>query len=172
MKTKIIFYSMTGRNKQLAETLARELSAELIEITESKTRTPIKIGVDLLFKRIPKVIFDKKAVNKGDKIILIGPTWFGRISFPLKSAILHIKDKIEDYVFISFSGGGEGDKSNPDLEKEVTDLVGIKPSLFLNIHVADLIDSSEAVTQEQIWEYKVSEEEINEIVRGIVSKVQ
>ncbi|MCK4731406.1 MAG: flavodoxin family protein, partial [Methanophagales archaeon] len=55
MKVTVISYSLTGNNEALAASIASEISAEHIRITESKPRTNVTIALDMLFNRTPKV---------------------------------------------------------------------------------------------------------------------
>ena len=85
MNIVIVYYSFTGNNKYLAESIAKELSAKQIKITEPITRTMGKITADAIFNRMPRVHPDPVIMKNYDMILFFGPVWLGQVAFPLRT---------------------------------------------------------------------------------------
>lgn len=55
MKTLIVYFSFSGNNELLAKDVAKDLEADLLQITEPKKRGIFRIMLDMLFNRFPKI---------------------------------------------------------------------------------------------------------------------
>jgi NADPH-dependent FMN reductase. len=71
----------------------------------------------MLFNRTPKVnpIADK--VEDNDLVIFVGPVWMGQVAAPLRAYFKHLKGRLDQYAFVSISGGADG--PNPKLAGEL-----------------------------------------------------
>ena len=91
MKTAILFYSLSGKTKTAAETLAKETGADLIEITEKRKRNlftaffsgcPQAIGL-----KASKINPPAEDLNTYDQLTLMAPIWAGHPA-PALNAII------------------------------------------------------------------------------------
>lgn len=155
MKTAIISYSFTGNNDALADSIAKELSAEHIKITEQKPRKSGSIFTDMVFHKIPKVQPAPEILSQYDKIIFIGPIWFGQAAAPLRAYLRYIKDHPRKYAFASLSGGAIG--TNPKLEGDLIKRTGMKPIAFVDMHIADLLPAEPKPTMKDTSSYRLTE---------------
>lgn len=172
MKTTIISYSHTGRNKALAENLTKKLSAKHITLEEAKKRSNLTIVLDLIFNRTPKIKFDLKHVKDTDFLILVGPVWMGKVAFPFRALLKNLKNTSYKYVFVSLSGGEQGNaKANPNLEKELTDRAGKKPIKVINLYVADFLPKDPKPELKDIFKYNVTEEDIEKVSKKVIEKL-
>ena len=134
---KVVSYSLTGNNEALAASLAAELAAEHIKITESKARTMGTIILDMLFKRTPRVSPIPDKVEDNDLVLFVGPVWMGQVATPLRACFKHLKGRIGQYGFIAISGGADG--ANLKLAGELKKRAGKEPSALIDLHIADLL---------------------------------
>ena len=103
MRPVILFYSFTGNNRLLAETLAARLGCPTVEVVETRRRTPLRILLDLALRRFPKIApLDLPAY---DRLIVISPLWNRWIAHPMRAALRALGGEIGPYAFVSFSGG-------------------------------------------------------------------
>jgi hypothetical protein len=136
----VVFYSLTGKSRETAERLAKAMSADLVEIVEEQPRKPGFLGymgatLDSLRKRKPK-IKDTPSVGAGDRVILCGPIWLGRIAGPLRTWLDQHGKRVSQLVWVPHSGaGGEWTKATAEL----TELMGRAPS-----HVAPFAENDAA----------------------------
>ena len=114
-KTVVIYYSLGGCTKKVAEIIAEITKAEIIEIEMedpySKVGAYTRGSFDLLKKRLPvlKNFFDLK---DAETVYLGGPVWFYTVPPPLRSlvAVDSFIDSIYGKKIIPFctDGGNKG----------------------------------------------------------------
>lgn len=80
MKILAISYSLTGNNEALAKSVARELAAEHLKITEPKSRTIGSIVIDMIFNRTPQVQPMPDRLGHYDLILFFAPIWMGQVA--------------------------------------------------------------------------------------------
>lgn len=125
MKTAIVYYSMSGNTKMIADSIAKALSADMIELI------PKKAYPDKGFK---KFIWGGKAAVMGDKpalepysfdasaydlIVFGSPVWASSVAPPIRTFISENKNDLKSKrfgVFLCYSGGG-ADKAILKLKK-------------------------------------------------------
>lgn len=169
-KTVVISYSFTSNNEALATGIAEELGAEHISLKEPKPRTTGSIAFDMLFKRTPQVQPLPASWGEGDFLIFVGPVWMGQIASPLRSYFKHLKNHPASYAFVSISGGADG--SNPKLEAELVKRTGSKPTVLLDMHIADLLPSDPKPSRKETSGYVVTPADIQELTHKTVQAVR
>ena len=125
MKTAIVYYSMSGNTRTVAERLAKELCADLIEIQPVKeypsegARKFIWGGMKAVMGEKPKL--QPYGFSGGyDRIIIGTPVWASNISPPIRSFICQngnaLKKAKSIAAVICYAGGG-ADKAIEKLKK-------------------------------------------------------
>lgn len=138
MKTAIVFYSMSGNTKMIADQIAKALSADMIELIPEKAYPD---------KGMKKFIWGGKAAVMGDKpalepysfdagaydLILFGsPVWASSVAPPIRTFISENKNDLRSKqfgVFLCYSGGG-ADKAILKLKK-LLDIENFKAEVAL-----------------------------------------
>ncbi|EHQ24208.1 flavodoxin family protein [Mucilaginibacter paludis] len=166
MKITVISYSLTGNNQALASSLATELSAKLIKITEFKTRTTTTIMLDVLFDRTPQVSPKADALGKNDLVVFVGPVWMGHVATPLRAYLNYIKAKPSPYAFVSISGGSDG--ANPKLAGELKKRTGQTPVALIDLHVADLLSAGPKRDRDSISAYRLTNGDVKQFTDTIL----
>ena len=122
-KPLIVYYTLTGKNKIIAEELKKQLNADIAELKTVSERSGIWGFVVSGYENI----FDKDAdlqpftadLTAHNPIILCAPIWMQKISSParvfLKNPALKGKDL---YIFASFQGRWGEDKE-AELKKDL-----------------------------------------------------
>jgi len=170
MRKLVISYSMTGNNDGLAKSIAKDLGAEHIRITEPKKRTNGKIAMDMIFNRTPKINESMKDLDTDGLVIFIGPVWMGHVASPLRRCFKDLKDHINHYALISISGGALG--PNPKLADELTKRMGKKPTAVIDLHIADLLPSDPKPTRQDTSVYRLNEQDIRNLTGRAVKEIQ
>lgn len=91
MKTLIVYYSLEGSTKMIAEKLAEKTGADLYEIKSVKkypTKGPAKFivgGKDAAFKVCPEIVKTGVNIKQYDALVIGTPVWDGTIAPPLRS---------------------------------------------------------------------------------------
>ncbi|MBQ6152324.1 MAG: flavodoxin family protein [Ruminococcus sp.] len=138
MKTAIVYYSMSGNTKMIADMIAVELSADIIEIVPKKAY-PDKGMKKFLWGGKAAVMGDKPALepysfnaDNYDMILFGSPVWASNVTPPIRSFIDENRDGLKSKqfgVFLCFSGGG-ADKAVIKLQK-LLNIDGFKAELIL-----------------------------------------
>lgn len=170
MKTTIISYSMTGNNKALAASIASELSAEHINVTEPKTRTNGKVALDMIFNRTPKVSPAPSSLDVNDFLIFVAPVWMGQVASPLRAYMKELKGTLNKFAFVSISGGSLND--NPKLPEHVTKKFGQEATAVIDMHIADLLPSGKEASMKDSSSYRLTEEHKKELTSKIVTQLK
>ena len=114
MKTLIIFYSYSGKTKEIAENLAKEKSADIIEVKEMTVRSKIKAYSIGCLAAMQRKMVDLQPFNSDltayEKIIIAMPIWAGYPA-PAINNIIHVLPKGKMIELIMTSGSGNSKKS-------------------------------------------------------------
>ena len=129
MKTAIVYYSMSGNTKFVADKIAEKIEADIVRIEPVKAY-PDKGAKKFIWGGKSAVMGEKPAlhpyefnVEKYDRIIFGTPVWASNFAPPIRTFIKENPDIHEKKlaVFTCFSGGG-ADKAIEKMKK----YIGIK----------------------------------------------
>lgn len=167
MNTVVISYSLTGNNDALAKSLAKELSAKHIIITEPKPRTMGTIMLDMMFNRAPKTQPTPQSLEKYDRILFVGPVWMGQAASPFRAYFKYLKAHPHAYAFASISGGALN--PNPKLADDLKKRTGAEPVALVDLHIADLLPAEPKPTAKDTSAYRLNDSD-NQKLTGIIMK--
>ena len=157
MAPVILFYSFSGNNRLLAETLARALDCPAVEVTEPKPRTPLRLMLDLAFRRFPKIA--PVTLPPGhDHVLVVTPIWNKWIAHPMRSALRALGPRLGAYSIVTFSGGvrpGQVDF----VDSQLAALTGHAPENHWALYVEKLVPEAIRGTP-KVSDYKVSPDEL------------
>jgi hypothetical protein len=90
MSDLVVFYSLSGKSRYVAERLAATLKANLAEIVEVNPRDFafrgfIRCALDSLLRRRPAIKPMAQRAGAYDRVFLACPTWTGRIAGPART---------------------------------------------------------------------------------------
>ncbi|MGQ8336629.1 flavodoxin family protein [Sunxiuqinia sp. A32] len=170
MKTLLISYSYTGNNEKIAIALASELSVKHIQLKEKKPRNNFRISLDLIFNRYPKLQPAEYPVEDFELVVFIGPVWMGMAAFPFRTCFKVVKDKIQNYAYVSISGGATG--PNPQLSADLQKRMGKSPKALINLYLKDLFPKDAEPTPKEIDAHQLNPEEIKKLSEKIVSELR
>lgn len=170
MQFTVISYSLTGNNGALAASLAQELSANHIKITESKPRTLGTIILDMMFNRTPHIspVVDK--VTDNELVLFVGPVWMGHVAAPFRACLKNLKTRLGKYAFISISGGALG--PNPKLTDELKKRVGKEPVAVINPLIANLMPTNPKPAMKDTADYLLNETEVKGLTADIAKTLR
>lgn len=163
MKTIIISYTLTGNNGNLAKSLAATLPADHVSIVESKRRTMATIAFDMIFDRTPKIAGLK--IEDHDMVIFVGPVWMGYVASPFRACFRQLRPSIGRYVFVSISGGADGD--NPKLAADLRKRLGKDPVAVIDMHITDLLPSIPKPARQDTSSYRLKEKDIKHLTDAV-----
>jgi len=142
MKVLVVYYSRTGNTKQVAQTIARELDADLLRIKETKRYRGwfgfLKAGYQAVCGKT--VVIETTEANSAeyDLIVLGSPVWAASIPPPLLTYIQQHKHSFNDVAFFCTESDSGGDRVFNSMER----LIGEAPVATLEIKVKEIEEGS------------------------------
>lgn len=139
MSDLVVFYSFSGKSRQVAEWLAAGLSAEIDEIVEASPRDfafrgILRSGLDSLLKRRPAIRPMRQKDGIYDRVILCCPVWGGRIAGPARTWLHDHGDTARALGLVLQSGGGVAYRG---VLAEFEDIVGRPPNPLFTVGEPD-----------------------------------
>jgi flavodoxin len=114
MKTLIIYYSLTGNTKFIAENMAYGTDADVLELKTKETVNPfgfrkfIWAGKQILMRKLPELLPLAKNPNDYDLIVIGTPVWAWTFSPAIQSFFNMVNFKNKKVALFSCHGGGKG----------------------------------------------------------------
>lgn len=167
MKSLIIFYSITGNNKMLAEALEKKLPADLLEIKTKNKKTIVSIIGDVIFNRTPIVEGKLESFENYKQIIFIGPVWLGKFATVFRSYLKSMNLNDIPFNIISLNGGIDGD--NIGLKSEIEKLTKRNDGIIFDLHLKDLLPKETLVTREAVSKYKLNDLDVSKLIGYVLS---
>jgi flavodoxin len=132
----VVYYSKTGNTKRMAEQIARGLSADIEEITDTKKRSGIMGfilgGRDAAKKKETEINEIKRNPSDYDLVVIGSPVWAGAMTPAVRTYLNKYKNDIKSLAFFASAGGSVPDKIFKDVEnitgKEPTAITGVSRS--------------------------------------------
>lgn len=137
MRTLVLYYSFTGVTRQVSQLLAKELGADIAELT-CKAYTfgflgGLRQAWDVLTGGAPPIEIPKQATQDYDLIIFAGPVWGARPAPPIRTFAKNLKPASQKFALFLTCGGTSkkypGEKAIDEIVKEVPTLL-IATELF------------------------------------------
>lgn len=116
MSTLVVFFSFEGNTKIIAETIAKTMNADIMELKTSRkypTEGLSKFfwgGKSVIFGEEPELINDRIDLNKYETILIGTPVWAGSYAPPVKSFISQYKIQGKHIALFASHGGGGAKK--------------------------------------------------------------
>jgi flavodoxin len=138
MKTLIVYYSRTGKTKQAAEDLGKQLGADLEEIVDLKDRSGalgyLAGGKDATLKKLTEIQLGKAQVDQYDLVIVGTPVWAFTMAPAVRSWLTQNAKAIKQVAMFCTMGGSGADRTFRDMEG----LCGKKPLASLSMIDKDI----------------------------------
>ncbi len=139
MAELVVFYSLTGKSRQVAEWLAAGLKAEIEEIVERRPRDfafrgIFRSGLDSLFHRRPPIAPMTHREEIYDRVILACPVWGGRIAGPARTWLHRHGQRTHALGLALQSGDGA---AYPAVLGEFEEMTGRSPKPLLTVSEYD-----------------------------------
>ncbi len=127
MSTLVVFFSFEGNTKFIAETIAKTMNADILELKTSKkypTEGAGKYfwgGKSVLFGEKPELINDSVDLSRYETVLIGTPIWAGSFAPPVKSFISQYKIHGKRIALFASHGGGGAQKCFAKLKEALPD---------------------------------------------------
>jgi len=178
-KILIVYYSRTKNNQFIAEKLANAFNADMEVIRPRIQLFPFlliltSLGKSIGIKRI------KADLKDYDRIVLLGPIWFGMLVSPLKTFLKTYYSKIQSLYFISCCGTSDELKDEKfgytPVFNTVKGMLGDKCKSCFPISMSLVLPEDLKNDQEEIMKARITEENYQAFVasplQNIIKSIQ
>jgi flavodoxin len=138
MQSLVVYYSRTGRTKNVGDELAKALPGDVEEIIDTVNRAGpvgwLKSGREASGKMLATIQPAKKDAAGYDIVVIGTPVWASNMSSPVRAYLTENKAKFKNVAFFCTEGNGGSEKAFAGMEE----LIGKKPKATLAIKMADI----------------------------------
>ena len=137
MTNLVVYYSLSGTTRKLAEHAAADLGADLLEIRAPQYRPGfmgfLRAGFDSWRGRLPKIEISGGAPDRYDLVLLMAPLWAGHAATPMRAYLALNRGKFKRAAFVLSYGG----KCPPRAFAEMAEVSGANPEAALALREKD-----------------------------------
>lgn len=123
MKSLVIFYSLEGNTRLIANTIAKTINADILELKTKKKYSDKGFkkyfwgGKSVIFKERPELESIDKDINSYDNIFIGTPIWVGTYAPPFNTLFEEYKIKNKNIALFACHGGGGANKFFESIKK-------------------------------------------------------
>jgi flavodoxin len=170
----VVYYSLSGHTKTLAERVAREGGWAVASIDDVNERTGafgyLRAALRTSFGVKPSIRYSGPSPSAFDLIVLGGPVWVGKMASPLHTFVANHRHEFKSLALFCTYGGSGGDKAMQGLAK----LCAAPPIATLAVTEAQLKSNTytNAMTTFINGLQRVSGVVIDDRIRGVLEKTK
>lgn len=146
MRALVVYYSLSGNTRAVAEAIATSLSADLEEIGcvdyKPGFRGYLMAAYDVWRRKRPAIAAPRHAAERYDLVIVGGPMWAGHIATPVQAYLAAKTGSFRRVAFFLTHGGAPPEK----VFLEMMTLSGAVPKAVAAIRDADVKSGAHAVS--------------------------
>ncbi|MCL5260616.1 MAG: hypothetical protein M1561_02885 [Gammaproteobacteria bacterium] len=120
MKTLIVYYSLTGKAKTIAEVIAKNLTADIEAIQDQKDRrgiwSKIVAGFESMQKKSTTIAAAKFNPNDYDLVIIGTPVWVSGMTPAVRAWLTQYANSLKRVAFFATMGGSGDIKTFKEME--------------------------------------------------------
>ena len=137
MKTLVVYYSLSGNNRLVAEAISERLGCEACELHPIKPRTKLDLLLDSFLYRTPPNKQVPHDIGAYDRVILVATVWNARLAAPMRTFARRFGGYLGNYSFITACGGRPGQATR--LHRELTRFIGRGPRQLVELEAQQLL---------------------------------
>jgi flavodoxin len=117
----VVYYSLSGHTKALAERIAHEGGWTVARIDDSTERAGtlgyLRAAMSTFFGVKPNIRYSGPSPSAYDVVVLGGPVWVGKMASPLHTFVANHRHEFKSLALFCTYGGSGGDKAMQGLAK-------------------------------------------------------
>jgi len=127
MRCLVVYYSLSGTTRRVAEEAARALAADIVEVRAERYAVGrfrvLRAAFDAWRASLPTIDAGGRPVDEYDFVMLLSPVWVGRAATPMRAYLAQNRGKLRRTAFLLTCRG----QCPPRAFEEMTSLSGVKP---------------------------------------------
>jgi hypothetical protein len=127
MRYLVVYYSLSGNTRKVAELAARALDADLAEVRAPRYETGsfrlLRAAFDAWRGRLPALEVSGGRPEQYDVVLLMAPVWAGHAATPMRAYLAQNRGKLKRAAFLLTCAGS----CPPRTFQEMTALAGREP---------------------------------------------
>jgi flavodoxin-like protein len=133
MRNLVVYYSLSGITRNVAELAARQLDADLAEVRaghyESGSLRFLRAAFDSWRGRLPAIEVSGGHPDKYDLVLLMSPVWAGHAATPIRAYLAQNRGRLKRAAFLLTCGGS----CPPRAFEEMSTLAGVQPDVTFTL---------------------------------------
>jgi flavodoxin len=127
MPSLVVYYSLSGITRRVAERAARQLDADIAEVRSARYESGglrlLRAAIDSWRGRVPTIEVSGPPPDEYDFVLLMSPVWAGHAATPMRAYLAQKRGKLKRAAFLLTCGGS----CPPRAFEEMTALAGLQP---------------------------------------------
>ena len=151
MNTLLVYFSLEGNTKFIAEKIAKVINADVVSLTTSKAYPTEGFkkyfwgGKSVVFNDTPQLTTPPVDLTHYKSVIIGTPVWVGTYAPPIKTFINQNRISGKRVAFYACHGGGGAEKCFKNLRQALSDNIIIGEATFKDPQNDKEINASKAV---------------------------
>lgn len=96
MQATVVYFSVTGKNEELAQAISRELESRSIGVDAvrlvPKRQTGAALGALMAMLRRPAELVERPELGDEELLVLVGPVWAGTMTPAMREFVAHLPE--------------------------------------------------------------------------------
>lgn len=138
MRGLVVYHSLSGNTRKVAENAARSLGADIAEVRTSCYRRGLfgffRAGRDSWIGWLPPIELHGPSPERYDFVLVMAPVWVGHASTPIRAYLAQNRGKFRNAAFVLTCGNSAPARAF----QEMSDLAGINPEAVFSIREREI----------------------------------
>jgi hypothetical protein len=143
MRSLVVYYSLTGNTRTVAERAAREFDADITEVRAPRYEHGgfrfLRAAFDSWRGRLPEIEVGGGRPDECDFVLLMSPVWAGHAATPMRAYLAQNHGKFKRAAFLLTCAGS----CPPRAFEEMTALAGYEPEASFTLLDREIKGSAE-----------------------------